>query len=227
MDEGFLGNINAGLIDKNNNNGDGFMNGGCSMWIVFLFFMMAFWGGGSGRANASNATAMGQVATQQDIINGFNFNQLDNGIRGLERNITNLGYDNLAQNDGTKMAIMEQTNSLGNQIADSVYQMKDCCCTTNRNIDSVKAEAYKNTCDITTAIHSEGEATRALITQNQMQELRDRLADRDRDLLAANFQLSQVAQSSNIINRLQPMPHPAYTVNSPYQSINTCGCTVS
>lgn len=226
MDEGFLGNIIAGLIDKNNNNGDGFMNGGC-MWVVFLFFIMAFWGGGFGRANASTATTAGQYATQQDIVYGFNFNQLDNGVRGLERSISNLGYDNLAQNDSTKMAIMEQTNSLGNQVANAVYQMKDCCCTTNRNIDSVKAEAYKNTCEITTAIHSEGEATRALITQNQMQELRDRLADRDRDLLAANFQLSQVAQSSDIINRLQPMPHPAYTVNSPYQSINTCGCTVS
>lgn len=226
MDEGFLGNIIAGLIDKNNNS-DGFMNGGCGIWIVFLFFIMAFWGGGFGRANASTATAAGQYATQQDIVYGFNFNQLDNGIRGLERGIANLGYDNLAQNDSTKMAIMEQTNSLGNQIADSVYQMKDCCCTTNRNIDSVKAEAYKNTCDITTAIHAEGEATRALITQNQMQELRDRLADRDRDLLSANFQLSQVAQSANIIGRLQPIPRPAYTVNSPYTSINTCGCTVS
>lgn len=68
----------------------------------------------------------------------------------------------LAQNDSTKVAIMEHTNSLGRQTADAVYQMKDCCCTTNRNIDSVKAEAYKNTCDITTAIHAEGEATRAL-----------------------------------------------------------------
>ena len=29
MDEGFLGNIIAGLIDKNNNSNDGFMNGGC------------------------------------------------------------------------------------------------------------------------------------------------------------------------------------------------------
>lgn len=225
MDEGFLGNIIAGLIDKNNN-GDGFMNGGCGMWVVFLFFIMAFGGGGFGRANAG-ATTVGQYATQSDIVNGFNFNQLDNGIRGVQQGICSLGYDNLAQNDSTKMAIMEQTNSLGRQTADAVYQMKDSCCTTNRNIDSVKAETYKNTCDITTAIHAEGEATRALITQNQLQELRDRLADRDRDLQTANFQLSQQAQSANIINRLQPMPRPAYTVNSPYQSINTCGCTMS
>ena len=46
----------------------------------------------------------------------------------------------------------------------------------------MKAEAYKNTCEITTAIHDEAEATRALITANTMQDLRDKLADRDRQL---------------------------------------------
>ena len=55
----------------------------------------------------------------------------------------------------------------------------------------MKAEAYKNTCEVTTAIHAEGEATRALITQNTIQELRDKLEDRDRALQAANFQISQ------------------------------------
>jgi hypothetical protein len=55
----------------------------------------------------------------------------------------------------------------------------------------VKAEAYKNTCEITTAIHAEGEATRALITENTIQALRDKLEDRDRALQAANFQISQ------------------------------------
>lgn len=99
------------------------------------------------------------------------------------------------------------------------------CCTTNRNIDSVKAEAYKNTCEITNAIHREGEATRALIIANQMQELRDRLADRDRELQIANFQLSQQAQSANIITTLQPMPRPAYVVASLYAPATTTTTT--
>lgn len=98
-------------------------------------------------------------------------------------------------------------------------------CQTQRAIDNVNAQSFKNTCDITTAIHSEGEATRALINANTMQELRDRLADRDRDLLTANFQLSQQAQSANIINTLQPTPKPAYITCSPYYAYNNgCGC---
>lgn len=95
---------------------------------------------------------------------------------------------------------------------------------TNRNIDSVRAENYKNTCEITTAIHNEAEQTRALITQNINQELRDKLADRDRDLQSAQFQLSQQAQNATLIGALRPFPQPAYITCSPYQSSNgTCG----
>lgn len=57
-----------------------------------------------------------------------------------------------------------------------------------------------------------------------MQELRDRLADRDRDLLTANFQLSQQAQSANIISTLQPTPKPAYLTCSPYYAYNSGAC---
>lgn len=69
-----------------------------------------------------------------------------------------------------------------------------------------------------------GEQTRALINANTMQELRDRLADRDRDLLTANFQLSQQAQSANIIGTLRPFPQPAYITCSPYESVYGNGC---
>lgn len=93
-----------------------------------------------------------------------------------------------------------------------------------RNIDAVRAENFKNTCDITTAIHAEGEATRALINANTMQDLRDRLEAKDRDLLTANFQLSQQAQSQNIINSLRPVPTPAYLTCSPYFAYNYGGC---
>ena len=91
-------------------------------------------------------------------------------------------------------------------------------------------ENYKNTCEITNAIHAEGEATRALINHNVMQDLRDKLADRDRDLMTANFQLSQQAQSANIIGTLRPFPQPAYITCSPYQAASTvygCGCANS
>ncbi len=69
-----------------------------------------------------------------------------------------------------------------------------------------------------------------------MQDLRDKLADRDRDLLTANFQLSQQAQTANIVDQIKPCAIPAYITCSPYESsfigsrmyngcgCNTCGC---
>ena len=60
-----------------------------------------------------------------------------------------------------------------------------------------------------------------------MQALRDKLADKDRDLLAANFQLSQQAQNSYLVGELRPCAKPAYITCSPYTSYPYnagCGC---
>lgn len=139
-----------------------------------------------------------------------NFGQISSEINGFEREATaswgNIRYD-----------MMNGFCGIGQQIAENRYANQHGFCETNHNIDSVKAEAYKNTCAITNAIHSEAEATRALISQNTVQELRDKLEDRDRQLLGANFLLSQANQSAELIHVLKPTPIPAYTVTSPYQ----------
>lgn len=94
----------------------------------------------------------------------------------------------------------------------------------------MKYEAAQNTCAITT------NAT------NNTQKILDKLCDMERNALVtenanlrtalaqANGQLSQQAQSANLIAQLRPTPQPSYIVNSPYQSIypptgaNGCGC---
>lgn len=79
------------------------------------------------------------------------------------------------------------------------------------------------------AINADGEKTRAVMVANTIQELRDKLADRDRELQTANFQLSQQAQSANLIGTLRPTPIPAFITCPPYQSSVSgyaygCGC---
>ena len=99
--------------------------------------------------------------------------------------------------------------------------------TINRNIDAVRYEGAQNTCAITNAIHAEGEATRALINANVMQELRDKLEARDREVMVRDFQLSQLAQTSSLIGELRPCAKPAYITCSPYTTASygcgTCG----
>lgn len=179
------------VMDLNRNNyGDGFGYGGGAwfMWIIVLFALMGGWGN-----NRNNG--LESALTRSDLANGFDAQDIKNGIRGVQ-----------------------------NGLCDGFYAQNTTMLNGFSTIGAVRAENYRNTCEITNAIHAEGEATRALINANTMQDLRDKLADRDRDLQTANFQLSQQAQSANIISTLRPFPQPAYITCSPYTAANNCGC---
>ena len=216
------------------NRGDGFGYGGGCMWFMWIFVIFALMGGGGFGGWGGGNAALNGALTRNDLFDGFNSQDIKDGIRGIQNGMCDGFY---AQNttmlqgfNGIQREVMQANYQLGAQIAENRFAQQSCCCETNRNIDSVRAENYKNTCEITNAIHAEGEATRALITANTMQDLRDKLADRDRDLMTANFQLSQQAQSANLIGALRPFPQPAYITCSPYQSAHSyngcggCGC---
>lgn len=132
--------------------------------------------------------------------NGFGGrSNIQEGLSDLERDVLN-GTCN------TQKEILESryTTQLGFQASQA--QMSECCC------------------DIKTAIHAEGEATRALIQSNTIQELRDRLA-------LANDALTSQTISNNIISQLQPVSKPAYLTCSPYTAyqlpFGNCGCNGS
>lgn len=214
------------VVDINRNNNDCW-GGGNWMWIIVLLFFFCGGGWGNNGDYAAAAFANGAM-TRNEITNGFDAQDIKNGIRGIQNGLCDGFY---AQNttmlqgfNNTQRDIMQTGYQLSSAIAENRFAAQQCCCETNRNIDSVKTENYRNTCEITTAIHAEGEATRALINANVMQELRDRLADRDRDLLTANMQLSQQAQTATIVNTVRPFPQPAYITCSPYTSVNGFGC---
>lgn len=189
--------------------GSGFGGGFGNDWAAFLLFALIFgglgngWNGGFGGGNGAFGTAA--------LAQGFADNRVLAKLDGITQGLCDGFY---AQNTG----MLTGFNTIGSQIAESRYSAKDCCCETNRNIDSVRVGVQQCCCDLKTAIHEEGEATRALINANTMQNLRDKLADKDRDLQTANFQLSQQAQSANLINTLRPFPTPSYITCSPYES---------
>lgn len=210
MDNYSLADIRA-ATDHNNDSFDG--QGGW-FWIVVLFlFMFGFGGNGWGNRNDG-------ALTRADLCQDFNFNDLQSGVRGIQSGLCDGFY---AQNT----TMLNGFNSLGTQIAENRYAAQNCCCETNRNIDAVRSENYKNTCEVVNAIRADGEATRALINSNTMQNLRDRLTAKDQELQTANFQLSQQAQNATLIGALRPFPQPAYITCSPYTAQNGFGCGCS
>jgi hypothetical protein len=219
--------------------GDGFGYGGGCMWFMWIFVIFALMGGGGFGGWGGGNAALNGALTRNDLFDGFNSQDIKDGIRGIQNGLCDGFY---AQNTNTLQGfnnvgrdILESRYQLGAAIAENRFAQQSCCCETNRSIDAVRAENYKNTCEITNAIHAEGEATRALINANVMQELRDKLADRDRDLMTANFQLSQQAQNARLIEEIRPFPKPSYQTCSPYESARGhygygyggCGCGVA
>lgn len=214
------------LQDRNN---DG-MFGGNGMWVFFLFFLLAWgnggWGGWGNRGE--------QVATNADVQRGFDNQSVMNKLNGLENGLCDGFY---AMNTGmlngfhgVDNALCSGFNSVVQNINQARFDSQQCCCETNRNIDAVRYENAKNTCDIVNAIKADGDATRALMTQNTIQELRDQLQ-------AAQLQLGNISQTQTLIDQLRPCARPAYITCSPYQAVgypfagngfgcnNGCGCS--
>ena len=138
MDNGMSLSDIAAVTRSNENEGWG---SGWFLIVVLFLFMFGF-----GRNGWNNNDSFGQYATaasQQEILFGQQFGQLNDRLTNIGSGICNLGYEMqgnigqlgkemaLAQN-GTNMTIMQTGSNIQSQMA-------DCCCKTQRAIDSVNA----------------------------------------------------------------------------------------
>lgn len=189
-------------------------DGMANIWnnpFVYLIWIWAFRMFGNGFGN--DATTQGAL-TRADLFEGFNNQGVNDKLNDITTGLCN-SFATVNSN------LCQGFNSVNSGLAENRFAQQQCCCETKQAIANLAAENYRNTCDITTAIHSEGEATRALITENAIQALRDKLADKDRDILYANLQLSQKEQNETLIDVLRPVSRPAYITCSPYTSANS------
>ena len=183
--------------------------------IILILFLIMF-SGGAGFGWGGNANG---ALTRAELSQGFDNQSVLRKLDGITYGLSDGFY---AQNT----TMLNGFNNLGQEIANNRFSAQQCCCETNRNIDSVKYENAQNTCAIVNAIKEDGDKTRSLLTQAEIQTLRDKLQD-------TRFELSQVNQNATIIGALQQKaPIPAYTVMSPYMSNlyacgygNGCGCS--
>lgn len=218
MNEGLTASDVLALTRNNNEN---------EMWsnpFIYLVWLAVL--GGGGLFGNRNGELQGAI-TRSDLFEGFNNQDINGQLRGITNGLCDGFYAiNSDMKDGfygTQAGMKDGFYGIQGALAENRFAAQNCCCETNRNIDAVRYEGAQNTCAITNAIHAEGEATRALINSNVMQELRDKLEARDRDVLVRDFQLSQLAQTSSLIGELRPCAKPAYITCSPYTPANF-GC---
>lgn len=227
MESGGLSVADVAALQNRNTDGMFGGAGGTWVWVFFLFFLLAWGGGGFGFGN--NAAAQGAL-TRAELYEGLNNQGLENGIRGIQNGLCDGFYTQnttmLQGMNGIQSQLCQGFNGVNNNITESRFAAQQCCCETNRNIDAVRYENARNTCDIVNAIKADGDATRALMTQNTIQELRDQLQ-------AAQLQLGTMSQTQTLVSTLRPFPTPAYITCSPYTAANgygsyccgnNCGC---
>lgn len=256
-----MGNEGISVADALALRGNGGYNGGSGFggwggdgawWIIILILLFGaggwnrggFGGNGGGGACCTPATAQG-------LADAFNFNQLDNSLRGLERGLCDGFYNNAQQVNSvlaalqncccdTKMAMMTGFNGINQGICNLGYnvqagfngitnQLASCCCDIERGQDAIKYEIANVANNLLVAGDKNTDRIINYLNQTEMDKLRT-------ELQSAQFQLSQLSQTDNIINRLMPVAKPAYLTCSPYASAfglnqnfgfgfnNGCGC---
>lgn len=117
---------------------DGSCFGGNGAWWIIVLFLFMF-GNGGFWGNRGN----GQPVTDSGLCDAMNFNNLENAVgrlsdsenlhmMQLSQGLSSVGYENLRNFADTQAAVKDGDYALSRQMA-------DCCCTTQRAIDSVNA----------------------------------------------------------------------------------------
>lgn len=201
-----------------NNDDDGWGGGGCWwIWIIMIAFLFPMFMGGWNRGGVETGVQDNFISDEFVKRDIFNTNQ----------NVSNTACQ-------TQRDVLENryTTQLGLQQLQASQQ--NCCCETQKEIlqsrydaalvaQNAQAQMAQCCCDIKESILADGNATRQLIQENTIQALRDKIADRDRDLQNAYNQISQVSQTRTIIDAVRPTPTPAYITCSPYFAYNMAG----
>lgn len=189
------------------NNRDGFGDGAW-FWIIIILF--AFWGN-NGWGNRNNG-----LETEIDT-------------RFLERDIFNTNQNVSTTGCQTQRDVLETKYDLGTQVLENRFNCSQNACATQKEIlqnrydnalqtQALSSELASCCCDLRTAIHAEGEATRNMIQQDKIEQLRDQV-------FASNLALSNANLANTVINAVRPTPAPAYLTCSPYFAYNMgCGC---
>lgn len=156
---------------------------GCGMGGGWIIWILLFalLGG-----NGFGFGGRGQAATTDELSAGFNFASVNNKLNELT-----VGQANINQNLGNAVCQLgykglEQTAALSSQMA-------SCCC------------------DLKTAIHAEGEATRNMIQQNKIETLQQQV------------NALQLGQALCGIPRTSPYGYGIYA----YPTCNPCGCNTN
>ena len=218
-------------------NGDGMFGDGNGAWWIILLFLFGWGWGGNGGFGGGNENVRDAVAY------GFDINNLENGVRGLEHGICDGFYDmnaSLLTGFGNiAMGNMQNTNAITAQLSNMAATQAQCCCETQRLIERGLCEVNHNILTQSNATNTNISNAARDIIENNNNGVRsildfltqDKIATLQAENQALRLTASQQAQNAFLIDQLgAKAPVPAYVVANPYASYGGtyfnagCGC---
>lgn len=215
-----------------NNSGFGFGNGWEGLiGLALVAGLFGGWGNGSFGGNRS-----GNCATVQDVASGFSTSEIMSDLNSIilgqanAINYTNQGFAGLNNAltsgfAGVNNAICTLGYNQASLVNGLSRELADCCCTTQRNIDSLRYDMSKGFCDVVRAGQDNTRAILDFLTSEKISSLQAENS-------GLKAQISNDRQTRTIIDEIKPCPIPAYITCNPYQSAygfgnygnNGCGC---
>ena len=225
----------AAVTDRNNGNcgGMGGWGGGLgemliAMIMLFLFpifFGGGMWGGGmfggmGGWGNGGMMAAANGALTRADLCSEFNFNGLENAVRGVQQGLCDGFYAMQNSINGIGTTVMQaasqaelsranQQAALMQQLCNLGYQQKDCCCETQRSIDGVKFTIAQEDCatrnlmqsntrDLIENQNANARAVLDALTAQRLEAKDERIAAQAAQIQALQLSASQAQQNAAI-----------------------------
>lgn len=216
--------------DNNNNGNDWFGGGG--IWGLLIIALLFGWGGagfgGGGLFGGMLGGGGNGALTRADINAGFQFQDLQNGVRGIQQGLCDGFY-------AVNTSLLTGFNGIQNQIA-------SCCCETGnamqRGFADIGYAMATNTNSIIQNQHSDTDRVIAKLDAMETARMAEKLDALRNENLSLKFAASQAnqnafitanqeAQTATLLRRLgAECPSPAYLVNAPTPvtfPVNSCG----
>ena len=221
----------AAVTDRNNGNcgngwGGGFGEMLIAMIMLFLFPMFfggfggGMWGGMGGWGNGGMMAAANGALTRADLCSEFNFNGLENAVRGvtqglcdgfyaMQNSINGIGNMVMQTASQAELSRANQQAALMQQLCNLGYQQKDCCCETQRAIDGVKFTnaqedcatrnlMQSNTRDVIENQNANARAVLDALTAQRLEAKDERIAAQAAQIQALQLSASQAQQNAAI-----------------------------
>ena len=224
-----LSAADVAAVTGNNGNGGGWGGFGGD-WLIaivmlFLFPMMfggGMWGGGMGGwGNAGMMAAANGALTRADLCSEFNFNGLENSVRGvtqglcdgfyaMQNSINGLGTTVMQGFSQAELSRANQQAALMQQLCNLGYQQKDCCCETQRSIDGVKFTIAQEDCatrnlmqsntrDLIENQNANARAVLDALTAQRLEAKDERIAAQAAQIQALQLSASQAQQNATLM----------------------------